>query len=95
MQFYVPLLASVPKGSRDYEFSKKIINLIMQFVKLDAKQTEPKLEFMGQAWVPQVSDKPLRLMQLDLKPKMITEPSKQSLAFWDSLNIRKNIKVGL
>lgn len=85
MQFYIPLMTSVPKGSLDYEFSQEIVQLWTSFAKSDSSQSD--LEFIGEKWPPQEPSEPLRYMQLDRNPKMIAEPFKERIEFWNSLNL--------
>lgn len=88
MLFQVEGLASVARDSKDYQFSKKIVSLFLQFAKLDTKSKKPlQLEFMGQSWKPQEKDGPLQYFKIDLKPKTIAEPFQDSVAFWKPLNL--------
>lgn len=86
MEFFMPMMASVPKGSVDYEFSKKFVKLIVQFAKLDLKlKKSPVLEFLGKVWTPQEKNSELKYMKLNWRPEMISEPFKDRIDFWQSL----------
>lgn len=88
MEFLIPGMASVPKDSKDYNFSKEIVKLVLQFVKLDTnKNKNPELKFLGERWTPQEANKPLKFMRLNSKPGMISHPFEDRMGFWTKLNL--------
>lgn len=90
----MPLLAKVSPSHRDYEFSREIIKLWVEFAKADIDNSnsaaKTELQFLGEAWPPQDPSEPLQYFQLDLKPQLVSQPYTDRIQFWDSLGVGKH-----
>ncbi|CAL8090404.1 unnamed protein product [Orchesella dallaii] len=92
LQFYMPLLARISPSHRDYEMSREIVKLWVQFAKEEIDISGgTELSFLGQRWPPQDPDQPLTYFQLDTKPKLISEPNSDRIQFWNNLALAKHI----
>lgn len=93
----MPLLAKVPPSHKDYQMSREIVKLWVQFAKAEVDVEEGsiksrmELEFLGTKWPPQDPTQPLQYFQLDATPKLIQQPYTDRIQFWNSLDLAKTM----
>lgn len=90
MEFKVQNLMGTPKDSKDYQFSKEFVRLVLQFIRMKPASKNKDLTFLGAKWTPlgpKNEKQELKYFKIDEKPQMVTEPFKDKLAFWHKLKL--------